>query len=130
MPELLSEYTLADKDYIRIFYEMPIEYYNKEYKRYMIRKIFNKNVYHIFKDNNVYGISDIDLTTNNNKPSLLLYSMKTRVPLRLDFDTLLIAQNYLTFFIFIRFLNIIKNLKHWNMLIVFIRLYIFQWISI
>lgn len=100
LPELLNEYTLADKDYIRIFYEMPIEYYNKEYKRYMIRKIFNKNVYHIFKDNNVYGISDIDLTTNNNKPSLLLYSMKTRVPLRLDFDTLLIAQKLFDFLYF------------------------------
>lgn len=97
LPELLKEYELKDNDYIRIFYETAIDDYDIEYRRYMIRKIFNKDKYHLFKNGDVYGISGIELNNNSNKPSLILKSMRTEIPLRLNFDTLLMIQKLYEF---------------------------------
>lgn len=111
LSKLLSDYTLDQEDYLRIFYETSVENYDIEYKRYMIRKIFNKDTYHIFKDDDVYGISDIDLNTNSNKPSLLLKNMKTKIPIRYNFDTLLIAQKLFDFMYFYKVPRYNKDLK-------------------
>ena len=109
LPSLMEQYTFKDNDYVRIFYETSIANYTKEYKRYMIRKAFNKNDYHILKNDKVYGISGIELNSNNNKPSLLLKNMKTEVPLKLDFETLLIAQKLHEFLMFYKVPRYNKN---------------------
>ena len=97
LPKMLEKYELKDNDYIRVFYETAIANYDIEYRRYMIRKIFNKDKYHLFKNDDVYGISGIELNNNSNKPSLILKSMRTEIPLRLNFDTLLMVQKLYEF---------------------------------
>jgi CRISPR-associated protein Csh1 len=61
---------LKDDDYVRIFYQADLDTYNNEYLRYMVRKVFNKDKYHIYKDGQVWGLSNADMGTNPNKPSL------------------------------------------------------------
>jgi CRISPR-associated protein Csh1 len=99
---------LKDDDYIRIFYQEDIDSYNDEYRRYMVRKVFNKSNYHIKIDGDIYGLSSADMGTNPLKPSLELKGTKVKVPLKLNFETAILVQKL---YDFLYFYNIRKKNK-------------------
>lgn len=98
--EMQEAFELDDNDYIRIFFDADIDVYEAEYKRYMVRKVFNKDKYHSFIGNKVYGLSNVDMGTNPNKPSLELKGMKCTVPFKLDLDSAILLQKLFDFLCF------------------------------
>ena len=82
----LEEKNFSNKEYIKIFFDAPIEEYIKEYKRYTIPKIFNSNKYNIIDNGKVMGLSNDNMGMNDKKPYLELKSTKFKVPFRLTLE--------------------------------------------
>lgn len=76
--ELASVYT--GKDYLKIFFDYPIEEYIRENKRYVIPNIYNKNDYNEKIDDMVLGLPNDNMQLNSDKPYLENKTRKKFVP--------------------------------------------------
>lgn len=76
----------SNKEYIKIFFEASEEEYNKEFKRYIFPKVFNKNDYNVIVDSKVMGLNNDNMSMNDKKPFLELKSTKFKVPFRVSLE--------------------------------------------
>lgn len=66
----------AFDNYIKIFFDVPVEEYHKESKRYNIPNLYNDNKYNVEIDGAIYGLTNNNMGLNSKKPYL---EHKTRV---------------------------------------------------
>lgn len=81
------------ENYIKIFFDAPIELYKSESEIYYAIKIFNDITYSQKIENNIFGLSDSNMGLNSKKPYLEHKTKKTIVPFMiLDSDAVLIKK--------------------------------------
>lgn len=90
--DLGSEY--PGKDYLKIFFEYPIEDYQRENKRYIIPNIYNKNDYNEKIDNVLYGLPNDNMGLNSKKPYLENKTRKVKVPYLIDSNEVLLQKKF------------------------------------
>ncbi|WP_353949165.1 hypothetical protein ABNN70_06475 [Sporolactobacillus sp. Y61] len=73
-------------NYVKIFFDVPVEDYQQEYKLYVVQKIYTVNDYCAIDGSNIVGLPSGDMTVNGKKPYLKHRTMRTEVPLRLSVD--------------------------------------------
>ncbi|OZI12919.1 hypothetical protein CEW92_04070 [Bacillaceae bacterium SAS-127] len=78
--ELVSEYKVSN--YIKLFFDVEIENYDKEYELYILPRIFNVNTFNRLIDDEIVGLPAYDVSMNAKKPFFELKTMKTTVPTR------------------------------------------------
>lgn len=85
---LVNQYPLDDtySNYIKLFFEEDLLTYEKEHNIYTIPRIFNANNYNLFEEGKILGLPSCDMSTNDNKPYLLLKTMKCTVPMRTSME--------------------------------------------
>lgn len=80
-------------NYIKVFFEAPIDEYMKESEIYYAIKIFNDITYSINIGKDVYGLSDSNMGLNAKKPYLEHKTKKTIAPFMIqDIDALMIKK--------------------------------------
>ena len=52
------------KDYLKIFFEAPMEQYQRENDRYLVPNIYNSNDYNLEVEGEVYGLPNNNLGMN------------------------------------------------------------------
>lgn len=97
----------ADKNYLKIFFDFPLENFEKECEKYIIPNIYNKNEFNIRINNITYGLPNNNITLNSNKIFLKNISRKNSTPYLINSDEAL-EQKY--------FFDYLKNFlgKHKN----------------
>ena len=71
---------LDRKDYLKIIFEFPDEIFEKEFNRYMIPNMYNKNDFNIQVDEEILGLPNQNMGMNSKKPYLESKSKKVKVP--------------------------------------------------
>lgn len=71
---------IKGKDYLKIFFDYPIENYIKEGKRYLIPNIYNNNDINIELDGQIYGLPNNNMGLNSKKPYLENKTRKNTSP--------------------------------------------------
>ncbi|MCQ2015240.1 type I-B CRISPR-associated protein Cas8b/Csh1 [Clostridium butyricum] len=71
---------IKGKDYLKIFFEYPIEKYTNEAKRYLIPNIYNNNDCNIDLDGDIYGLPNNNMGLNAKKPYLENKTRKNTSP--------------------------------------------------
>lgn len=84
----------SGKNYLKIFFDYPIEDYIRENKRYIIPNIYNKNDYNLKIDEVVYGLPNDNMGLNSKKPYLENKTRKMRVPNLLNTEEVLIQRKF------------------------------------
>ncbi|MTT31378.1 hypothetical protein GMB86_05010 [Terrilactibacillus sp. BCM23-1] len=72
------------KNYVKIFFEAPLEDYQLENQLYLIPRIFTVNQFSAIDGSNIVGLPSGDITVNSKKPFLKLKTMQAEVPLRIS----------------------------------------------
>ena len=85
---------IKGKDYLKIFFEVPIEKYINEGKRYLIPNIYNSNDFNQIISNEVYGLHNNNMGLNSKKPYLENKSRKTKVPYLLNQSEVLLQKKF------------------------------------
>lgn len=70
------------ENYIKVFFEVSEEIYEREYELYILPRIFNVNDYNEIIDDEIVGLPAYDVSMNTKKPFFELKTMKTKVPTR------------------------------------------------
>ena len=76
----VTSYQFESNVYIKIFFDVDIEEYKREYMRYLIPKIFNCNDYNTKIDGIIYGLSNSNMGLNAKKPYLEHKTTNYKVP--------------------------------------------------
>ncbi len=82
--ECIQKEKLPKNSYLKIFFETDISNYAREYERYLIPKIFNKNDYNIEDNGIILGLSDTNMGMNSKKPFLEHMTSHYKVPFRVS----------------------------------------------
>lgn len=90
--ELGKVYT--GKNYLKIFFDYPVEDYIRENKRYIIPNIYNKNDYNIKIDEVVYGLPNDNMGLNSKKPYLENKTRKVKIPNLVNTEEALIQKKF------------------------------------
>lgn len=85
---------ITGKDYLKIFFEYPVEDYKREGKRYTIPNVYNSNDYNIQIDGRIYGVPNDNMGMNGKKPYLENKSRKTSVPYLIDSNEVLLQKEF------------------------------------
>lgn len=85
---------IKGKDYLKIFFEDPIQTYINEGKRYLIPNIYNKNEFNQILSNEIYGVPNNNLGLNPKKPYLENKSRKLKVPCLLNEAEVLLQKKF------------------------------------
>ncbi len=85
---------IKGKDYLKIFFEAPIQTYINEGKRYLIPNIYNKNEFNQILSNEIYGVPNNNLGLNPKKPYLENKSRKLKVPCLLNEAEVLLQKKF------------------------------------
>lgn len=80
--------------YISIFFDASLEEYVREYKRYILPRVFNKNDYNVNIDGEIWGLSNSNMGTNAKKPYLENKTMKCVVPYRVKVDDAILIKKF------------------------------------
>lgn len=80
--------------YIKLFFNIYIDIYEKESDIYTIPRIFNVNKYNTLMNNQIYGLPSINMTTNDKKPYLILKSMKCKIPIISTVEDIKVTQTF------------------------------------
>lgn len=94
--------------YVKLFFNIDIDIYEKESDIYTIPRIFNVNKYNILINYQIYGLPSINMTTNDNKPYLILKSMKCKIPIVSTVEDIKVNQ---TFFNWLNLQGVNKEIK-------------------
>lgn len=82
-------------NYIKVFFDKPVEDYEQEYLLYILPRIFNVNTYNQIVDGEILGLPAYDISMNAKKPFYELKTTKTKVPTRVTLNqALLIKEVY------------------------------------
>lgn len=79
LPEDIVKHVKPKSAYIKLFLDIPMEYYEKEYDLYIYPRIFSKNQFNMMADGELKGIPAIDFTVNDNKPYQFHLSKEQKV---------------------------------------------------
>ena len=90
--ELAKKY--SGKNYLKIFFDYPIEDYIRENKRYIIPNIYNKNDYNFKIGDVVYGLPNDNMGLNSKKPYLENKTRKIRIPSLVNTEDVLIQRKF------------------------------------
>lgn len=85
---------ISGKDYLKIFFDYPIEEYLKENKRYLIPNIYNKNDFNINVGDKIYGLPNDNMGLNAKKPYLENKTRKSTVSYLIDNKEVLIQRKF------------------------------------
>lgn len=85
---------VTGKDYLKIFFEAPIEEYKREGKRYLIPNIYNNNDFNINSGNEIYGLPNDNMGLNAKKPYLENKTRKVTVPYLLSNNEVLLQKKF------------------------------------
>lgn len=85
------------KDYLKIFFNYPLDMYIKENKRYVVPNIYNKNDYNQKIDEVLYGLPNDNMGLNSKKPYLENKTRKTKVPYLIDSNEVLLQKKFFDF---------------------------------
>ncbi|MBD7912304.1 type I-B CRISPR-associated protein Cas8b/Csh1 [Clostridium cibarium] len=90
----LDEEIISGKDYLKIFFDYPIEDYKREGKRYLIPNIYNNNDFNIKIDNTIYGLPNDNMGLNAKKPYLENKTRNEKVPYLINNDEVLLQGKF------------------------------------
>jgi len=90
--ELAKEHEV--KNYIKIFFDEPIEKYQKESEIYYAIKIFNDIKFSKKIDDAIYGLSDSNMGLNSKKPYLEQKTRKEKAPFMILKEEALLAKKF------------------------------------
>ena len=82
------------KNYLKIFFDYPIEDYIRENERYVIPNIYNKNDYNFEIGDIVYGLPNDNMGLNSKKPYLENKSRKMSIPNLVNTEDVLIQRRF------------------------------------
>ena len=85
---------VTGKDYLKIFFEYPIEDYKREGNRYLIPNIYNNNDFNITVEGDIYGLPNNNIGLNSKKPYLENKTRKITVPCLLNNSDVLIQKKF------------------------------------
>lgn len=85
---------LSGKDYLKIFFDYPLDLYREEGKRYILPNIYNNNNFNLIFGNEIYGLPNNNLGLNAKKPYLENHSRKVTVPHLLSMDQALFQKKF------------------------------------
>lgn len=71
---------IKTKDYLKVIFEFPIEVFEKEFKRYTVPNMYNKNDFNVQVDKQIFGLPNQNMGMNAKKPFLESKSKKVKVP--------------------------------------------------
>ncbi|MBC5997675.1 type I-B CRISPR-associated protein Cas8b/Csh1 [Romboutsia ilealis] len=71
---------ITGKDYLKVFFELPIEKYQTEGRRYLIPNIYNSNDFNEKLEEILYGLPNDNINLNSKKPYLENKTRKVKVP--------------------------------------------------
>ncbi|MCC9294951.1 hypothetical protein LN736_08795 [Clostridium sp. WLY-B-L2] len=108
--KLLKEFSKSNEftGYVKLFFNTDIDIYKKESDIYTIPRIFNVNKYNTLINDQIYGLPSINMTTNDNKPYLILKSMKCKIPMISTVEDIKVTQ---TLFNWLRLQGLNKEIK-------------------
>lgn len=86
-----------EKNYLKIFFEYPLEEYLREEKRYLLPNIYNKNENNITVDGKIYGMPNNNIGLNLNKPALENKTRPIATPYLLDNQEVLMQKYFFDF---------------------------------
>lgn len=86
-----------DKNYLKIFFDEPLEKYENESNRYKIPKIFNSTDYNVVVNDVIYGLSNNDMQLNSKKPSLKQATRKNMCPSLITLEDALLYDKFFTY---------------------------------
>lgn len=90
--ELAKKY--SGKNYLKIFFDYPMEDYIRENKRYIIPNIYNKNDYNFKIGDVVYGLPNDNMGLNSKKPYLENKTRKMSIPNLVNTEDVLIQRKF------------------------------------
>lgn len=82
------------KDYLKIFFEYPIEDYIRENKRYLIPNIYNSNDFNIKINSEIYGLPNDNMGLNSKKPYLENKTRKLIIPYILNKKNVILQKKF------------------------------------
>jgi len=102
--ELAKEHEV--KNYIKIFFDAPIEKYQEESEIYYAIKIFNDIKFtRTTKDDEIYGLSDSNMGLNTKKPYLEQKTRKEQAPFFIKKEDALLAKKFFDWLKFQKFMD-------------------------
>ncbi|MDU2122557.1 MAG: type I-B CRISPR-associated protein Cas8b/Csh1 [Clostridium celatum] len=84
----------SGKNYLKIFFDYPIEDYIRENKRYVIPNIYNKNDYNFKIGDIVYGLPNDNMGLNSKKPYLENRTRKISIPNLVNTEDVLVQRKF------------------------------------
>lgn len=88
---------IKGKDYLKIFFEYPIEKYVAEGKRYFIPNIYNSNKYNIELQDKIFGLPNNNMGLNDKKPYLENKTRKNTSPYLIDAEEVQLQKDFFDF---------------------------------
>ena len=85
---------ISGKDYLKIFFEYPIEDYKREGTRYLIPNIYNNNDFNINIGEEILGLPNDNMGLNSKKPYLENKTRKVKVPYLVNNSDILIQKKF------------------------------------
>ncbi|HCW52771.1 MAG TPA: type I-B CRISPR-associated protein Cas8b/Csh1 [Clostridium sp.] len=85
---------IRGKDYLKIFFEYPIDEYKREGRRYLVPNIYNSNDYNVEVNNKIFGLPSDNMGLNAKKPYLENKSRKISVPYLIDEDEVILQKKF------------------------------------
>ena len=85
---------ITGKDYLKIFFEAPIEEYEREGKRYLIPNIYNNNDFNINYNKEIYGLPNDNMGLNAKKPYLENKTRKVTISYLLNNSDVLLQKKF------------------------------------
>lgn len=85
---------LSKKEYLKVFFDAPLEEYQKESRRYQIPNIYNSNDTNQVIGTKVYGLPNNNMGLNSKKPYLAHLTRPVSTPYLLDDEEVLIQNQF------------------------------------
>ncbi len=76
----IFDLNLEGKDYLKIYFDIPLKEYEIESNKYFQANLYNKNDYNISIGNEIYGVPNNNLGMNSKKPYLENKTRKIKAP--------------------------------------------------
>ncbi|WP_132281676.1 hypothetical protein [Natranaerovirga hydrolytica] len=81
-------------NYVKLFFDVPYEEYEKESNRYLIPNLYNNNNYNIKINGNVYGLTNNNMGLNAKKPYLEHKTKYNSMPYLVDSKEILVHKKF------------------------------------
>lgn len=81
-------------NYIKIFFDVPIEDYELESRRYYIPNLYNCNDYNVLIKDDIYGLTNFNMGLNAKKPYLAHKTRVTNVPCLINCTDILMHKQF------------------------------------